>query len=190
MQRGISWDLVRLSYPKGSWKGIIPFAQLPPTDFPSPFHRNVLNNCAQTLERRLRQVSPKPAFLELIRHQTYFERGFEDWVITDAVRAHKLTGFDIFYALARQNLCSVWCDYQYFTEAEYRRIYDQQTVKYFHYVVGISIHNRFPEDPSQEETRINRTRYEGGDDITRLGTLFLSRLKDTTPPLPLPCTGC
>lgn len=179
MQRGISWSLIRLHYPQGTWKGLIPLAAVPKAELPDPTYRALLNQKAFAIEALLRKVSGNPRFLQAIRDQTYFERDFEDWNLSQVVRTTGLTGFDLFHALVAEATPTGlgWVNHLSLTREDYRPLYDKRRSKYFDYVNGIRMKNRFPEDPQVEDTVINIRRYDGGDPITRLATLLAGRLE-------------
>lgn len=169
MRRGLIWNFLRLNYRRGTWRGVIPFSQ---ADIPDERERSWLDYRALAHEASVIRVSTDPAFIRLIRNETYFDRGMDEWVLTRAVRSLDLTGFDLFRALVQHR-----APFHRLHDWELLFHYEDSPSKYFGLVRDVGVHNWLPRDTKKDPTRINVRDYDGGDAVQRLSQLLFTRLK-------------
>lgn len=102
---------------------------------------------------------------EKIYKYTYFEYGFEYWILTDLVRRYNIQGKELFLAMTANN-------------EKYQKIWDEANessngYKYFDYIGGYGIKNGYLTDVYKGETMLNLRKY-----VDRSGIAGYTRLID------------
>jgi hypothetical protein len=101
-------------------------------------HKKVLTKSSDKLKK------------EIYSH-TYFEYGFENWIITDLVKKYNITGKELFLSMTENN-------------EKYNNIWNNYPVansgyKSFDWIECYGIKNSYPVDIYKSETRLNLRRY-------------------------------
>lgn len=172
-------DIVNLNIYGADWLGTIKSSEYKPeyNEF-----KNELERKAKLIHNELVKGSSNDThFLNEIKENTYFERGFDDWNITNYVRKHTINSKDVFLALTlnakptgmgmieyienldkvSDNKIGFWNDYYNNELAETLRRNPNSEYLYFDYANGIRLKMGFPICPMKGETIIPIYKYDG-----------------------------
>lgn len=182
---GIIFRNIRLALNNTGWKGFLPHKTvltLNITKSERDFYET-LDFMADGIERKLGQISTSPKFITAIRDSTHFHRAFDEWNITDTIRQHNINGIDVFISLVSKAAPTGMgrIEHENFDDSYYRGIFQQKILSSsnyvcFDYLNGIRMKNCFPVNNKTHETSIDVRRFEGGDAITRIGSLISKNL--------------